>query len=416
VGLNSESWSYVKSIYPGGVLGLLSNTQDEVWDFFKKLAWNTYEFEQVKNNFGYPTPNECVFHANPYPHDRFMHSHDPPCSCVSLVLCKYCDSHDQDTCNCPYRAYVDATCASGEKEINELTDKMIENLKVRIAEYSQCLSQIRENYSESDSSLESPKPRVSLYDDFEPSYSARPTLNEEMPLPSLDQESDFPLSLSPALAPEFSSPTDIIEDVLVSADPPTTLNDSFVFEEGDDWGNPSELYLSITADFEHHELDESDDTLSPESCAEEATLTKLEFNDDILSIEYESFSCGFDVNVGLDVNLCAEYESFSFDPIHPNFLCESHKSKFVESEAIVPEHFDLDQTPTHIELKELVDLELTNLPRPFIHDDILSRPMTHLLATFEYVYPFFDWAQQFDKLKRALTYAALLCWMYSIWC
>ena len=33
--------------------------------------------------------------------------------------------------------------------------------------------------------------------------------------------------------------------------------------------------------------------------------TILDFKDDTLSIEYESFSCGFDVNVGLDVDLCA---------------------------------------------------------------------------------------------------------------
>jgi len=38
VGLNFESWGYIKSIYLGGVLGLLSKTQDEVWDFFEKLA------------------------------------------------------------------------------------------------------------------------------------------------------------------------------------------------------------------------------------------------------------------------------------------------------------------------------------------------------------------------------------------
>jgi len=106
---------------------------------------------------------------------------------VSPVLCNYCDSSDHDTCNCPYRAYVDATCVSVEKEINELTDKMIENMKVRIAEYSQYFSQSRENYSGPDSSLGSPKPRVSLYDDFETAYPARPNLNEEMPLLSLDQ-------------------------------------------------------------------------------------------------------------------------------------------------------------------------------------------------------------------------------------
>ena len=60
--------------------------------------------------------------------------------------------------------------------------------------------------------------------------------------------------------------------------------------------------------------------------------------------------------MGLDVNLCTEYESFSFDLIHHDFLFESHKSKFVESEAIVTEHFYLNQIPTYIELKGLVDL------------------------------------------------------------
>jgi len=64
------------------------------------------------------------------------------------------------------------------------------------------------------------------------------------------------LSLSSTLASEFSSPTDVIEDVLVSADPPTTLINSFEFEEGDECGNPNELDLSITIDFEHHEIEE----------------------------------------------------------------------------------------------------------------------------------------------------------------
>ena len=40
--------------------------------------------------------------------------------------------------------------------------------------------------------------------------------------------------------------------------------------------------------------------------------TTLKFDDDLVSIEYESFLCGFDVNVGLDVDLCAKYESFFF--------------------------------------------------------------------------------------------------------
>jgi len=129
---------------------------------------------------------------------------------MSPMLCEYCESSNHDVLTCPFHPYIDAICASAEKKINELTDKMIKNLKVRIAEYSQCFSQSRENYSEPGSSLGYPKLGVSLYDDFEPSYSARPPLNEEMPLPSLDLEGDFPLSLSPVLAPEFNSPTDVM--------------------------------------------------------------------------------------------------------------------------------------------------------------------------------------------------------------
>ena len=45
MGLNVESRSYVESICPGGLIELLSKTQDEVWDFFEKVAWETYAFE-----------------------------------------------------------------------------------------------------------------------------------------------------------------------------------------------------------------------------------------------------------------------------------------------------------------------------------------------------------------------------------
>jgi len=82
--------------------------------------------------------------------------------------------------------------------------------------------------------------------------------------------------------------------------------------------------------------------ISQESLEEEDDPTNLEFHADILFVEYESFSCELNVNIGLDVDLCAEYESFSFNPIIPDLLVESHKSKFVESEAIVTENFDLD--------------------------------------------------------------------------
>ena len=67
MGLNSEFHGHVESIYPGDLLGLLSRTQDEVWDFFEKLAWDTYEFEQARGTLKYPTHVESACHANPYP-------------------------------------------------------------------------------------------------------------------------------------------------------------------------------------------------------------------------------------------------------------------------------------------------------------------------------------------------------------
>ena len=94
------------------------------------------------------------------------------------VLCDYCESLTHDACNCPYRGYIDATCASFEKKFNELIDKMVETTKERIAEYSRSFTQSREdtNLQEPDSNLGLLKPEVSLYNDFEPFYQSRSNL------------------------------------------------------------------------------------------------------------------------------------------------------------------------------------------------------------------------------------------------
>jgi len=59
-------------------------------------------------------------------------------------------------------------------------------------------------YNGTDSGLGSSKLEVSFYDDFEPSYLARPDLHDDMPFPSLEQESDLLMSLSSDIAPEPS--------------------------------------------------------------------------------------------------------------------------------------------------------------------------------------------------------------------
>jgi len=61
VGLNSASRGYVESICPRGLIGLLSRTQDEVFDLFEKLAWDSYAVEQVNENFRYLIHGESVF-------------------------------------------------------------------------------------------------------------------------------------------------------------------------------------------------------------------------------------------------------------------------------------------------------------------------------------------------------------------
>ena len=112
MGLNVESRCYVKLICLGGLIELLSKTQDKVWDFFEKAALETYAFEQANKTFRYRTHGEYDFHSNPYLPDHFMNSYDPSYSCVHPVLSDYCESSNHDAHNWPYRAYVNATCAN----------------------------------------------------------------------------------------------------------------------------------------------------------------------------------------------------------------------------------------------------------------------------------------------------------------
>jgi len=92
--------------------------------------------------------------------------------------------------------------------------------------------------------------------------------------------------------------------------------------------------MSIISEIKHHDIDESKDTWLQESCKEEVEPTNLEYDDDILHVEYESFSYGLDANEDLDVDYRVEYGSFSFDSISSDHILEKSKSKFVESEAI----------------------------------------------------------------------------------
>ena len=195
------------------------------------------------------------------------------------VLCDYCESPYHDISTCPYRA----ACARPKKKIDDMTNQMIETMKLRIVEYSQCFNQIRKTYSEHDSRLGSPEPAVSLTADFAPSYSTRLDLNENMCLPSLEQESDLPKSLSTDLAPCTSSLEHVTD------------------EQSD---SDSELEISMIPTVEFHDSDDSKDVLQ-------------ELHD---------------VDMSLSKDSCVEYESFSIDLIQTDLLFESCKSDYIESE------------------------------------------------------------------------------------
>ena len=139
----------------------------------------------------------------------------------------------------------------------------------------------------------------------------------------------------------------------------------------------------------------------------------FKLDDNILYVEYESFFCEFNIHGGSDDGFYANYESFSFDSIQTDFLFEYYKSKFVEFEMIATKNLALDQTHAHILLNRLVNLAPPIFPRLLVHDDIVSRPMTSILACFEYVNFLSDWAQLFAKLNKALTCTLLARWMYS---
>jgi len=120
------------------------------------------------------------------------------------------------------------------------------------------------------------------------------------------------MSLSPDFAPCTSSPKGITDDVPVSASPPTTLNNFCNFDVGEQSDSVSELDIGITLEVEPHNLHESQEV--KELCDEVIEPTILDFDDDIFYAEYKSFSCGFDVTKGVDVDFHIEYESFSLIP------------------------------------------------------------------------------------------------------
>ena len=67
--------------------------------------------------------------------------------------------------------------------------------------------------------------------------------------------------------------------------------------------------MSIPSVVELRDLEYSN-AISQESHEKDIEPTILDFDDDILYVEYESFSCGFDLDESSDEGFCAEYNFF----------------------------------------------------------------------------------------------------------
>ena len=89
----------------------------------------------------------------------------------------------------------------------------------------------------------------------------------------------------------------------------------------------------------------------------------MDYDDDIFSIEYESFSYGLDYNEDLDVCFCIKYEHRTFDPMISDLILEKSKPEFLQAENFVPMNANLDHTLEHINIKGIMDLEPNDLPR-----------------------------------------------------
>ena len=84
------------------------------------------------------------------------------------------------------------------------------------------------------------------------------------------------------------------------------------------------------------------------------------------------------------MDLCVDYELFSCAPIITYHFCESFKFEFLESKSFEPIPVDLNHTLNYAKITRLVNLGPTIMPRYFAHDYHISRPMTNVLANFEY--------------------------------
>ena len=75
---------------------------DEIWDFFKYLAHDTWEYENARGIFSHHIPNPYVMHAMPLAESQFGGtSYEHPHTLCVVVSCDSCYYFDYDVDSFP---------------------------------------------------------------------------------------------------------------------------------------------------------------------------------------------------------------------------------------------------------------------------------------------------------------------------
>ena len=90
-------------MYLRGLGCLFTKTLGKISDFFEYLAHDTWEYDNAREIYSFPSPDPYMMHATPLFESQiegisYGHSH-APCASVSY---DYCDSFDHDVDICPF--------------------------------------------------------------------------------------------------------------------------------------------------------------------------------------------------------------------------------------------------------------------------------------------------------------------------
>ena len=185
--------------------GLCDLSLDVMWNFFEYLAWQQWQSENASESFVCPSSDPYDLHLQSPCVDHFRYSYHPHFSYSDVARSNY-QSSDPDVNSCPFYMFSD----DGFVRLNHMIEAMNEqNAKLENFIWEQHLS------LEIDPSLPSSRPKVSLCDDDESSFSSKLDFAMDTPLPDLEKVTNTPLTPLLHIAPSsLSTHRDTAEGIL----------------------------------------------------------------------------------------------------------------------------------------------------------------------------------------------------------